>query len=121
MIGRPWTAVVLWAVVIEALIIWPSPPAVPPSLDIVGLDKIVHAALFGVQAALAARALRTDARPWWPAFVGVVVFGAFTEFEQSFIPTRSMEMGDFLADAVGAAVGLALFAVWAPRRRELHR
>jgi len=121
MMRRPWVAVALWALFIEALMLWPSPPDVPRGLNVTGLDKAVHALLFGVLAALAGRAGATRARPVWPALVGVVVFGAFTEFEQSFIPTRSMELGDFLADAAGAVIGLVVFAAWAPRRRELHR
>jgi hypothetical protein len=32
-----------------------------------------------------------------------------------------MDLGDFLADSAGAAIGLAMFAAWALRRRELRR
>jgi VanZ family protein len=37
------------------------------------------------------------------------------------MPSRAMELGDLLADAAGAAIGLAMFAALAPTRRELHR
>ena len=36
------------------------------------------------------------------AFVLAAAFGAVTEVQQHFIPSRSMEFGDFLADAGGA-------------------
>ena len=122
MSGRRWTWVVAWAVLIEGLIIWPHPPALPQAIDVTGADKLVHAALFGVQAALAVRASGggKDSHRWWPAFVGTVVFGAFTECEQYFIPSRSMELGDFLADSIGAAVGAAIVVLRARKRRELR-
>lgn len=116
-----WRWVIAWALLIEGLVLWPHPPEVPQPFSMIGLDKLVHAGLFGVQAALAGRALRQDSRPWWPALVGVIAFGAFTEVEQFFIPSRSMELDDFLADSIGAIIGLVAIAKWAPRRQEQHR
>jgi VanZ family protein len=118
---RPWLPVVLWVLVIEGLMIWPHPPAAPQLINFPGIDKVVHLGLFGTLAALSARALGGTPRTWWPALLGAMLFGAFTEFEQSFIPSRSMDLGDFLADSAGAAIGLAMFAAWALRRRELRR
>jgi VanZ family protein len=116
-----WTTAVLWAVLIEALVLWPSPPSVSTDLWGLGVDKLVHATLFAVQAWLVARALAGQGRPVWPAWVGAALFGAVTELQQHFIPSRSMELGDLLADTVGAVVGFVVFAALAPRRRELHR
>ncbi len=121
MIRGRWTWVLGWAALIEMLLLWPSPPEVPPLFSSVGVDKIVHAVLFAVQAVLGAWALAVRGRSAWPALVGAIVFGAFTELEQHFMPSRAMELGDLLADAAGAALGLALFAALAPTRRELHR
>jgi VanZ family protein len=121
MIRSRWVWVVGWALLIEMLVLWPSPPEVPQPLWVIGFDKLVHAALFAVQAALAGWALAARDRPAWPAGVGVVVFAVATELEQQFIPSRSMELGDILADAAGAVIGLAVFAALAPRRRERHR
>jgi VanZ family protein len=121
MIHSRWAWVVGWALLIEMLVLWPSPPEVPQALWVIGLDKMVHAALFAVQAALAAWALAERNRPVWPAMVGAAAFGAATELQQHFMPSRSMELGDFLADAAGAVIGLAVFAALAPRRRERHR
>jgi VanZ family protein len=113
--------VLAWALLIEVLVLWPSPPDLAPRWLGVGFDKIVHASLFAVQAALAAWALAGERRARWPAAVGTVVFGAATELQQHFIPSRSMELGDLLADSGGAIIGLALFAALAPRRRESLR
>jgi len=52
------------------------------------------------------------------SFAIVAVYGLFDELHQQLIPTRSMEMADLLADAVGAAAGVCLWAVlWTVRRR----
>lgn len=114
----PWSWAVGWAVLIEVLVLWPSPPQVAP-FGLLGFDKLAHAVLFAVQAVLLARALG-DQRWLWVAFVGAAAFAAFTEWQQKFILTRSMELGDFLADLVGAVFGLALFAALARGRREQH-
>jgi len=115
-----WALVIAWALLIEGLLVWPHPPELPAAYSFAGIDKVVHLTLFGVLGVLTARALRPDA-PWWAAVVGAVLFGALTELEQHFIPTRSMELGDLLADSTGALIGVALWAVWALRRRELRR
>lgn len=121
MIRGRWTWVLGWAVLIEGLLLWPSPPEVPRLFSSIGFDKIGHAGLFAVQAALGAWALAEHRRRAWPALAGTIAFGAFTELQQHFMPSRAMELGDLLADAAGAVLGLAVFAVLAPTRRELHR
>lgn len=120
MIRGRWTWVLGWAVFIEVLLLWPSPPEVPRLLRSIGFDKIVHAGLFAVQAMLGAWALDESRRAAWPALVGAIAFGALTEVQQQLMPSRAMELGDLLADAAGAFIGLALFAALAPTRRELH-
>jgi VanZ family protein len=112
--------VVAWAVLIEVLVLWPAPPDIAPHWLGGGFDKVVHAALFAVLAALAAWARAAQHRVRWPAAVGAALFGAFTEGQQHFIPSRSMELGDLLADTGGAMLGLALFAALALRRRGLQ-
>lgn len=121
MIRGRWAWVLGWAMFIEVLLLWPSPPEVPQLLRSIGFDKIVHAGLFAVQAVLGAWALEERGRPAWPALAGAIAFAALTEVQQHLMPSRAMELGDFLADAAGAALGLALFATLAPMRRELHR
>jgi VanZ family protein len=116
-----WRAPLAWAAVIEALVVWPHPPDVPSAWNGLGLDKWFHAGLFAVLAVLIARELLNQSRPLWIAFTVAAAFGLFTEGEQYFIPSRSMELGDFLADATGAALGLLVFALWAQRRREFSR
>jgi VanZ family protein len=121
-----WRSSAAWALLIEALILWPNPPEVPQAwtldwLGVVKLDTLAHAGLFAVLAVLIVRVLAVESRPWWMAFAGASVFGALTEIQQHFIPSRSMELGDFLADVAGAALGLATFVAMARTRRELSR
>ena len=46
----------------------------------------------------------------WAAFV--VLMGGLVEIGQHFVPTRSMELDDFLADSAGAACGALLALLW---------
>lgn len=118
---RRWQVVLAWAIVVEVLMVWPRPPELPSGVAFQGSDKIVHAVLFGVLALLAGRALLAEGRPWWPSWVGTALFGAATEWQQHFIPTRGMDIRDLLADVAGATLGLAMLAVLARPRRELGR
>lgn len=116
-----WWWVVGWALAIELLLLWPSPPDLSRTLHFGGADKVVHAALFAVQAWLATRALQGDGRARWPALVGTIAFGVVTELQQHLIPSRAMELGDLAADSLGASLGFLFAVTRAPRRREYQR
>lgn len=91
-------------------------------------DKIVHFVLFAVLAALAARSFRAldpagrSARlARWPlsaAFLAAVVYGGTTELLQLGVGGRTAELGDFLADAAGAALAVGLVAALGGRRAQ---
>ena len=67
-------------------------------------DKLVHAAGYGLLGALASA---SGFRPW-AAFLTVLGFGLLLELAQLISGYRAFEWGDLLADAVGAALGIAL-------------
>ncbi len=76
------------------------------------LDKVAHATVFGFLAWVLDHALQRQ-MPRWPLYRRqLVVFGltAFyglsDELHQHFVPGRACELGDWLADALGAALGL---------------
>ena len=81
-------------------------------------DKLLHGgayALLGLSAGSAASALGLAGAPvvgWGYA----VAHGVLLEVAQHFTPPRSAEVGDVVADAVGAAFGAAALAVWRRRR-----
>jgi VanZ family protein len=46
------------------------------------------------------------------AFVATSAYGASDEWHQSFVPGRSPEVQDWLADTVGAGLGLIAYGIW---------
>ena len=106
----PWVAVAAWATVIVVATSLPGrmvPPAFPHA------DKLVHLASYAALGALVARALRTgrtrprSLRTLAGAAATVALFAAGDEWHQQFIPGRSADRVDWLADLIGAAAGLA--------------
>lgn len=73
-------------------------------------DKLVHASLFAVLGWLAVRGW-VLAPQRWRLMAGLLLFGVLTEALQSQIPGRSASLADWLADALGLAVGMLL---WRP-------
>lgn len=86
-------------------------------------DKLAHAAEYAVLGALAYRALRAAGlsreRALTVAVAGCALYGASDEWHQSFVPYRSVEAADALADTVGGAAGAALALLWERRTRRL--
>jgi len=90
--------------------------AIPRGLDLSFFplrDKGVHLVEYAVLAWLNARALRRTrpgARPWRLALGAAAIaisWGYLDEVHQAFVPGRDASLGDLVADAVGAAVGVA--------------
>ena len=94
---------------------WPWMLDLSRANDAPGADKWVHGGLFAVLGCLGALAWRgVRARP---ALLLVLVFlGALTEWLQAYVPGRSMSAADWLADSVGALLGLGLGVLGTLRR-----
>jgi VanZ family protein len=76
---------------------------VPPVLRAASIwDKVMHAMAFGSFAALLWFGIGFRA-PFLNG-LGITVLGALDEFHQIFIPTRTADIMDIVADAVGAAI-----------------
>ena len=76
------------------------------------LDKVAHTTVFTLLAWLLDHALQRQL-PQWPLYrrhlvvFGLVSFyGLSDELHQRFVPGRSCEFGDWLADSLGAALGI---------------
>src|SRR5262245_47385465 len=69
-------------------------------------DKLLHAVEYGTLAALVARALLGEGLTMAPAILGAALiasaYGATDEYHQSFVPERSSDVTDWMADTVGA-------------------
>lgn len=111
----------LWA----SLIFWLSsrPAGLEPPPWFLSNDKILHAAVFGILAALLFHMFRAAAglRPARAALYAIVIasfYGIADEWHQSFVPTRDVDPADWAADTIGAVLFvLPILAYHARRKR----
>jgi VanZ family protein len=109
----------LWPLAIALLIISASNRPRLASTHVTNGDKVVHFAVYGLLATLVARL----GAGWRGALVGLLVasaFGLTDEFHQSFVPHRSADPMDWVADTLGAALAVTLYAGWPWYRRCLE-
>jgi VanZ family protein len=114
-----WGPPIIWAAVILTLTSLPASEFAPVgAFAFPGADKLVHLALYGVLGALVARAIGpTPSRNTLGAvLVGVAVFAAVDEWHQRFVPGRSPDVLDFVADLTGATAGYAALTYMLRRR-----
>ncbi len=114
---RYWAPAIVWAGLIFMASSLPAPEG--PSLW-EHQDKIAHALVFGMLAFLLCRALQfSSGLSFKQAALGALaltaLYGALDEGHQAFIPSRSVEFLDWVADTTGAL--LCLLALWVLRTR----
>lgn len=116
-------ALVVWSLLMLYLLLWPQPFPKNRIWFFAGEDKVVHAALFFVWSGLlmAQLLLRHDPSVGFSLLLTILVsilLGAGTELVQGFMPRRSSDRMDFVADLVGILLGCftAYFS-----RKELRR
>jgi VanZ family protein len=90
-------------------------------------DKVGHALMFGVLAALIWRALRgsfelsPSAALIATTVLLAVIYGGIDEIHQSYVPGRSSDAWDLAADALGAmAITFSLYLFAASRKKGLE-
>lgn len=95
------------------------PGSTVPRVSIEHLDKLVHGSLYAILAALAVEAL-PGARRWalFAVLAASSLFGAGDEWHQQFIVGRSQDRYDWLADTVGASLGIVFVAAARARREQ---
>jgi len=49
-----------------------------------------------------------------------IIYGGLDEWRQSFTPERSVELADWIADALGAVVAVTIYQSWRPYRKLLE-
>ncbi len=101
-----------WAAVIFYLSHLPGVD-VPPLFF--GKDKLFHAIVFGILGFFALGAMKTTVEGYrvfqlWLAVGLVIGYGVLDEFHQHFVPGRTPDIYDVMADAVGGMLGVWLFA-----------
>jgi VanZ family protein len=105
-----WGPVLLWAAWIFYLSSQSHPP-VPSWLLPEGSDKVLHGWEYGLLGLLCFRAFRRAAGPWAAeralvlAILSATLYGLSDELHQAFVPDRTADLFDLLADGIGAAAG----------------
>ena len=120
---KRWLPAVLWAATIFGLSAIPGRAL--PQLPVWNADKLAHAAVYGVLGALCWRGARASfapgTAPWRVVLIAVLLtslYGIADEIHQMFVPNRSPDPNDVLADAVGGLLGaLACVAIVSRRQR----
>lgn len=112
--SRPWPAAGglvarLWLLLPEGL------------RQLLPADKVVHAAFYGVLGLLwvwgLLRLVRLPLRrKLATAWLLATAWGALDELHQSYVPGRTADLWDLLADAVGAALAIGLWGLLQRRR-----
>jgi len=92
-----------------------------PAPAVSGFDKLAHLCEYGAFGLLLARGLggygMTTRIAVALAAVVASAYGVSDELHQSFVPGRSVEVLDWLADTIGGALGAACWSWWAARAR----
>jgi len=103
-------ATALYCAFLFALSADSNPPSIELPWEIEGLDKTVHAALYAVLGAIVSLGMRRSGKPvsfWAQCFVPVLfagVYGMTDEIHQLYVPNRTCDLGDLLADVAGASL-----------------
>jgi len=113
-----WIPAVAWM----GLIFWLSSGPLPSTGGIEIPDKVAHFGAWAVLGALLwfAFAPLGVARAGALAFAVAALYGASDELHQSFVPRRSADVADWLADVAGSAAALILITAIAVRRASVR-
>ncbi len=124
---RYWLPLIAFCVFIFAQSSGPVPVDLP---EVEGFDKVLHGGGYGLLGILFLRAYRSrwpQASNWALANAGLLsasFYGFTDEFHQSFVPARTADPYDWLADTLGALLGIAVYLLflrlWS-RRSEYRR
>ncbi|HLF87181.1 MAG TPA: VanZ family protein [Nitrospiria bacterium] len=106
-----WIVVILYA----ALIFYLS--SGPITADVPGSDKMYHMIEYGIFSLLLYNALSSSfkkERPWKIVLLAIILtilYGISDEFHQLFVPSRSSDPYDVVADASGAIIVQGMISI----------
>ncbi len=103
-------AAIVWAIVIFCL---SQIPGVDVPRLVFNTDKLVHAIVYGILGFFTLGSMKSTVEGYRLfqivlAVVLVVIYGGLDEFHQHFIPGRTADIHDLMADAVGGMIGVGL-------------
>ena len=108
-----WLTLCVYVTLLTGALVVPDPWAWlregPAALDVVrnANDKTLHAGTFAGMGVLLCWATRARAPLWCAAFAAC--HGAATEIIQHFVPPRTCDFWDWVADVAGACAGILLY------------
>lgn len=110
-IKRARYAAMLWTLLIFILCFLPGKDI--PDIHIPLIDKWAHMILFGVFTYLWHCTLPTNSMPYkWLLFFISLFLGWLVEYVQGhYVPQRSQDSMDILADTIGGAIGIIAYSV----------
>ena len=115
-VQRAW----IWPLLVAALIFFASSRSRVPEPGIPNIDKVAHFSVYGLLGTLL---VRTGFGKRWAPGVALALasaYGATDELHQSFVPGRSTEFADWVADTCGAAVAIGIYTRWTWYRLRLE-
>jgi VanZ family protein len=110
----------LWPFLVAATIIIASTRSQVAAPQVSNFDKYAHFSVYGLLATLLCRLGKISWRSALWAVLATSIFGVTDEWHQSFVPGRSCEIGDWVADTSGAALAVTLYIGWSWYRRLLE-
>lgn len=105
--ARYFIATVLYCGLIFALSSDSHPPAFALPWQMQGLDKVCHAILYAGLGSIVSVGMRRSGKPvsvWAQCFVPIIfafLYGISDEIHQIYVPNRTFDFGDMLADLAG--------------------
>ena len=112
-------------IILSALILYQSTLPWPYiSKSLVRYDKIIHGVIYFVFATFVARAFEYGKinRLWcylMAALLFTCLFGALDEWVQHYFAWRKTDFFDWVADAVGASLGVTFYWYWSGGRKNI--
>ena len=108
-IFRYKTVALVWLIIMSVLFFLPG-SALPKEhwLDAIHFDKWVHVGLFAVLVFLWRSSFNQEFKNYnWMLLLSALLYGLAVEFIQKYwVPNRSFDLYDVLADSIGSVVGL---------------
>ena len=111
---RTGLSILFAGIIISLVVLTLLPGDLAPKIKI--WDKLLHVAAYMVLATVGALAFQGP-NQWWRVLFTLVSMGILLEVGQGLVPGRYPEVADGLADALGAAIGVASFhwvKAWLP-------
>ena len=106
----------VWPAALAATIVFASSRSHVAGPEFQDSDKVVHFFVYGLLGSLVCRLGNGWRAVGW-AVLAVSIFGATDEWHQSFVPGRSCEFADWVADTTGAALAASIYTAWPWYRR----